>query len=137
MDAWQADSTHIRSTQTAHTGRQYACQRVVQDQAEPSSCVCACTCVCVCPQEKHGSKMAFLDGAPPERLCQPMVDYFKARGGDLMMNARVKEIVLNVRPDTHTHTYTSTHEHTRRRTLTQKDACMHEIRCGCARASGS
>jgi hypothetical protein len=27
------------------------------------------------PQEKHGSKMAFLDGAPPERLCQPMVDY--------------------------------------------------------------
>ena len=26
-------------------------------------------------QEKHGSKMAFLDGAPPERLCQPMVDY--------------------------------------------------------------
>ncbi|KAG2452505.1 hypothetical protein HYH02_002744 [Chlamydomonas schloesseri] len=46
-------------------------------------------------QERHGSKMAFLDGAPPERLCQPMVDYFKARGGDLKMNARVKDIVLN------------------------------------------
>ncbi len=39
--------------------------------------------------------MAFLDGAPPERLCQPMVDYFEARGGQLKMNARVKEIVLN------------------------------------------
>ncbi|GAX84810.1 hypothetical protein CEUSTIGMA_g12231.t1 [Chlamydomonas eustigma] len=46
-------------------------------------------------QEQHGSKMAFLDGAPPERLCQPMVDYFTARGGQIMMNARVKDIVLN------------------------------------------
>lgn len=39
--------------------------------------------------------MAFLDGAPPERLCQPMVDYFTAKGGDLKTNARVKEIELN------------------------------------------
>jgi 15-cis-phytoene desaturase len=39
--------------------------------------------------------MAFLDGAPPERLCQPMVDYFTARGGQVRMNARIKEIVLN------------------------------------------
>ena len=31
-------------------------------------------------QEKNGSKMAFLDGAPPERLCQPMVDYVTSRG---------------------------------------------------------
>ncbi|KAG2445942.1 hypothetical protein HXX76_000545 [Chlamydomonas incerta] len=46
-------------------------------------------------QERHGSKMAFLDGAPPERLCQPMVDHFTARGGELKMNARVKDIVLN------------------------------------------
>ncbi|KAG2500804.1 hypothetical protein HYH03_001566 [Edaphochlamys debaryana] len=46
-------------------------------------------------QERHGSKMAFLDGAPPERLCQPMVDYFTARGGELKMNARIKDIVLN------------------------------------------
>nr|ABR20877.1 chloroplast phytoene desaturase [Chromochloris zofingiensis]ABR20878.1 chloroplast phytoene desaturase [Chromochloris zofingiensis] len=46
-------------------------------------------------REKHGSKMAFLDGAPPERLCQPMVDYFTAKGGDLKTNARVKEIELN------------------------------------------
>ncbi|WIA30158.1 hypothetical protein OEZ86_000250 [Tetradesmus obliquus] len=46
-------------------------------------------------QEKHGSKMAFLDGAPPERLCQPLVDYFTAKGGQIRMNARLKEIKLN------------------------------------------
>jgi len=39
--------------------------------------------------------MAFLDGAPPERLCQPMVDYFTAKGGQIIMNARIKDIVLN------------------------------------------
>eukprot|EP00955_Chlamydomonas_euryale_P042732 352421-Chlamydomonas_euryale.AAC.13 len=39
--------------------------------------------------------MAFLDGAPPERLCQPMVDYFTAKGGQVIMNARLKDIVLN------------------------------------------
>lgn len=39
--------------------------------------------------------MAFLDGAPPERLCEPMVDYIKTRGGDVQMSQRVKEIVLN------------------------------------------
>ena len=46
-------------------------------------------------QEKHGSKMAFLDGAPPERLCQPIVDYFQAKGGKLVMDARLKTIELN------------------------------------------
>jgi uncharacterized protein with NAD-binding domain and iron-sulfur cluster len=46
-------------------------------------------------QEQHGSKMAFLDGAPPERLCQPLVDYFTAKGGELHMNARLKSIELN------------------------------------------
>ncbi|KAF5842294.1 flavin-containing amine oxidoreductase-domain containing protein [Dunaliella salina] len=46
-------------------------------------------------QERHGSKMAFLDGAPPERLCEPMVNYFTSRGGELRMNARLKQIVLN------------------------------------------
>jgi hypothetical protein len=39
--------------------------------------------------------MAFLDGAPPERLCQPMVNYFTQRGGEVKFNARVKDIVLN------------------------------------------
>eukprot|EP00879_Flechtneria_rotunda_P014784 GHRR01015448.1.p1 GENE.GHRR01015448.1~~GHRR01015448.1.p1 ORF type:complete len:320 (+),score=128.15 GHRR01015448.1:1142-2101(+) len=46
-------------------------------------------------QERHGSKMAFLDGAPPERLCQPLVDYFTAKGGQLKLNAQVKDIELN------------------------------------------
>nr|AHN09734.1 phytoene desaturase [Dunaliella parva]ARH02608.1 phytoene desaturase [Dunaliella parva] len=46
-------------------------------------------------QERHGSKMAFLDGNPPERLCQPMVDYFTARGGELRFNSRIKNIALN------------------------------------------
>jgi 15-cis-phytoene desaturase len=45
-------------------------------------------------QERHGSKMAFLDGAPPERLCQPLVDYITARGGEVRMEAPLKEIVL-------------------------------------------
>lgn len=39
--------------------------------------------------------MAFLDGAPPERLCQPLVDYFTAKGGQVQMNARLKDIELN------------------------------------------
>lgn len=46
-------------------------------------------------QEKNGSKMAFLDGSPTERLCQPLVDYITARGGDVRLNAPLKEIVLN------------------------------------------
>lgn len=46
-------------------------------------------------QEKNGSKMAFLDGAPPERLCQPMVDHITARGGEVRLNAPVKEFLLN------------------------------------------
>ena len=46
-------------------------------------------------QEKNGSKMAFLDGAPPERLCQPMVDYITARGGEVHMNSPLREINLN------------------------------------------
>jgi 15-cis-phytoene desaturase len=39
--------------------------------------------------------MAFLDGAPPARLCQPMVDYVTSRGGEVKLNQKVKEIVLN------------------------------------------
>ncbi|MBD2099206.1 15-cis-phytoene desaturase [Trichocoleus sp. FACHB-591] len=46
-------------------------------------------------QERYGSKMAFLDGAPPERLCQPMVDYVTERGGQVRLKAPLKEIVLN------------------------------------------
>ncbi|MBV8885747.1 MAG: 15-cis-phytoene desaturase [Chroococcidiopsidaceae cyanobacterium CP_BM_RX_35] len=46
-------------------------------------------------QEKHGSKMAFLDGSPTERLCQPLVDYITERGGEVRLNAPLKEILLN------------------------------------------
>lgn len=46
-------------------------------------------------QQKDGSKMAFLDGAPTERLCQPMVDYITSGGGEVRLNAPLKEIMLN------------------------------------------
>ena len=49
-------------------------------------------------QETHGSKMAFLDGAPPERLCKPMVEHIKTRGkGDVLLNKRLQKIHL--KPD--------------------------------------
>ena len=46
-------------------------------------------------QERYGSKVAFLDGSPTERLCQPIVDYITERGGEVRLNAPLKEIVLN------------------------------------------
>ena len=46
-------------------------------------------------QEKNGSKMAFLDGSPTERLCQPIVDYITERGGEVRLQAPLKEILLN------------------------------------------
>tara|TARA_Y100001968_G_scaffold322201_1_gene357861 strand:- start:550 stop:1944 length:1395 start_codon:yes stop_codon:yes gene_type:complete len=46
-------------------------------------------------QEKNGSKMAFLDGAPPERLCQPIVDHIKSLGGDVFLNRPLKKININ------------------------------------------
>ncbi|ANV87738.1 15-cis-phytoene desaturase [Picosynechococcus sp. PCC 11901] len=46
-------------------------------------------------QEKNGSKMAFLDGSPTERLCQPIVDYITERGGEVHLNRPLKEIQLN------------------------------------------
>lgn len=39
--------------------------------------------------------MAFLDGPPPTRLCQPMADHMLARGGELRMEQRISEILLN------------------------------------------
>ena len=45
-------------------------------------------------QEKNGSKMAFLDGAPPERLCQPIVEYIRERGGEVYLNSPLKKINL-------------------------------------------
>ncbi len=46
-------------------------------------------------RERYGSKVAFLDGSPTERLCQPMVDYITERGGEVRLNAPLKQIVLN------------------------------------------
>jgi 15-cis-phytoene desaturase len=44
-------------------------------------------------KERYGSKVAFLDGSPTERLCQPMVDYITQRGGEVRLNAPLKEIM--------------------------------------------
>ena len=38
--------------------------------------------------------MAFLDGAPPERLCQPIVDHIRASGGDVFLNSPLRKINL-------------------------------------------
>lgn len=46
-------------------------------------------------QERYGSKIAFLDGSPTERLCQPLVDYITNRGGEVHLNSPLKQIVLN------------------------------------------
>ncbi len=46
-------------------------------------------------QEKNGSKMAFLDGPPTERLCQPIVDYITERGGEVKLNHPIKQFLLN------------------------------------------
>jgi 15-cis-phytoene desaturase len=46
-------------------------------------------------QESDGSKMAFLDGNPPERLCQPIVDYVTEHGGEVHLNSPLREIVLD------------------------------------------
>lgn len=46
-------------------------------------------------QERYGSKMAFLDGSPPERLCQPLMDYITERGGEVYLRKPLKQIHLN------------------------------------------
>ncbi|MEO1095683.1 MAG: 15-cis-phytoene desaturase [Cyanobacteria bacterium J06638_28] len=46
-------------------------------------------------QERYGSKVAFLDGSPTERLCQPIVDYVTERGGEVHLNKPLKQIRLN------------------------------------------
>ncbi len=43
-------------------------------------------------QERYGSKIAFLDGSPTERLCQPIVDYITERGGEVRLNRPLKQI---------------------------------------------
>jgi 15-cis-phytoene desaturase len=43
-------------------------------------------------QETDGSRMAFLDGNPPERLCEPLVASIRERGGDVKLNAPLRQI---------------------------------------------
>lgn len=45
--------------------------------------------------EDNGLQMAFLDGNQPDRLCEPMKQHIEARGGKVVLNAPVKEIVTN------------------------------------------
>ena len=45
--------------------------------------------------EENGSQCAFLDGNQPERLCAPMREYTEKRGGCVLLNSPVKEIVTN------------------------------------------
>ena len=46
-------------------------------------------------QETSGSRIAFLDGSPTERLCEPLREYIEARGGSVRTDAPVKRILLN------------------------------------------
>lgn len=46
-------------------------------------------------QEKEGSKMAFLDGAPPERLCAPLAEHITANGGQVLTNKPLRKFELN------------------------------------------
>jgi 15-cis-phytoene desaturase len=46
-------------------------------------------------QEKNGSKMAFLDGSPTERLCEPIVDHITKGGGKVRLNSPIKEFLLD------------------------------------------
>lgn len=45
-------------------------------------------------QEKNGSKMAFLDGSPTERLCEPLVEHIQQGGGQVLLNKPLRKIVL-------------------------------------------
>jgi 15-cis-phytoene desaturase len=46
-------------------------------------------------QERYGSKIAFLDGSPTERLCEPLVEHIAAGGGEVRTSVPLKQIVLN------------------------------------------
>lgn len=52
-------------------------------------------------QETSGSRIAFLDGSPTERLCEPLRDYIEARGGQVRTSAPVRCILVN-NDDNHT-----------------------------------
>lgn len=43
--------------------------------------------------EDNGLQMAFLDGNQPDRLCAPIKDHIESKGGKVVMNSPIKEIV--------------------------------------------
>ena len=45
--------------------------------------------------EDNGLQMAFLDGNQPDRVCEPMKQHIEARGGKIVMNSPIKELVTN------------------------------------------
>lgn len=45
--------------------------------------------------EDNGLQMAFLDGNQPDRLCQPMKEHIEARGGNVIVNSPIQQIVTN------------------------------------------
>ncbi len=46
-------------------------------------------------QETDGSKIAFLDGSPTERLCEPLKEYIEAKGGVVRTDAPVQRIITH------------------------------------------
>ena len=46
-------------------------------------------------QETDGSKIAFLDGSPTERLCQPLSDYITSNGGIVRTDSPVQRIIVH------------------------------------------
>ncbi len=44
--------------------------------------------------ERHGSKMAFLDGPPTVRMCEPIVEFIKQNGGAVFLNKPIRRIIL-------------------------------------------
>jgi len=44
--------------------------------------------------ECHAGMFAAAAGAPPERLCEPLMQYITARGGEVHLNSRLQEIEL-------------------------------------------
>lgn len=46
-------------------------------------------------QETDGSKIAFLDGSPTERLCEPLKDYITRNGGIVRTESPVQRIIVH------------------------------------------
>uniref|UniRef100_A0A7S3Q1Q0 Amine oxidase n=1 Tax=Chaetoceros debilis TaxID=122233 RepID=A0A7S3Q1Q0_9STRA len=50
-------------------------------------------------QETDGSKIAFLDGSPTERLCEPIKEYIESKGGIVRTNSPVQKIITHQEGD--------------------------------------